>query len=100
MAGERIRIEVERSGGFGGITQKGSLDSAKLGAGESRDLADLLKRVDLGALAKGASGRAGVDRFQYHVTVERAGKRSELVLGETEVPAELKSLLDRLVSRR
>ena len=100
MPGERIRIEVERSGGFGGITQHGSLDSSGLEPRESRKLADLLDRLDLDAIAKGASGRAGVDRFQYHVVVERAGDRSELDLGETEVPAEFRKLLDRLVSAR
>lgn len=96
---DRFRIEVERTGGFAGLRQHGSLDSSELEPNESRELAALLDGLELDAIAAAASGRAGVDRFQYRVVVERGGERIELVLGETEVPDELRPLLDRALSR-
>jgi len=57
-------------------------------------------RADLPALA--AASRMpgkGADRFQYELTVEDAGGRHELAMGEDSVPDELRPLIDRLNRR-
>jgi hypothetical protein len=96
---ERIRIELERSGGFAGIGLHTSVDTGTLPAEAAADITGLLDGVDLGALARlpAAGNPGGRDRFRYTLRVERGGHRHEVVLPERAVPAELKPLLDRLV---
>jgi hypothetical protein len=57
-------------------------------------------RADLPALAAASPmpGK-GADRFQYELTVEDAGGRHELAMGEDSVPDELRPLIDRLNRR-
>lgn len=97
MGKEDFRIELERTGGFAGTATRRSLDSSALEARDARDLAALLDRVDLGAVTVRASGRSGEDYFKYRLTVDRGGERMEVTFGESDVPAELRPLLDRLL---
>ncbi len=98
MAGEPIKIDLERSGGFAGVTLRASVDTAKLPAAEADQLAGLLARVDLDELARRPSGiPTAPDRFQYDLTVTRGGRRQHVTFGERAVTPELRPLLNRLV---
>jgi hypothetical protein len=96
-----IRIELERSGGFAGITLRSTLDTATLPPAQAAEVAALVDRVDLAALARQARQAGpprGADRFQYDLTVERGGRRQHLSLPDGAVPDELRPLLDRMIA--
>lgn len=94
----RLHIEFERSGGFAGVTLRASIDSSKLPPKEAAELEALVKRANLPALAaRSRESRADPDRFQYALTVVCDDHTQQLRLGEREVTAELRPLLNRLL---
>jgi hypothetical protein len=97
---ERIRIELVRSGGFAGISQRASVDTDKLPPEEAASVAKLVRAVDFDALAGLASGSPGAaDRFQYDLDVQQGRGHHHLTLGERSVPPELRALIDHLMKR-
>jgi hypothetical protein len=95
-----IRIELERSGGFAGVSLHASVDTSTLPPDEAREIARLVDQVDFADLARRRPRPArGADRFQYDLTVQQGAARHQLSLPESAVPAELKPLLDRLIVR-
>jgi hypothetical protein len=95
-----IRIELERSGGFAGISLRASIDTGALPPDEAREIARLVDRIDFADLARRPPRPArAADRFQYDLTVQQGTARHRLSIPEGAVPAELKPLLDRLVAR-
>lgn len=100
MADDPIRIDLERSGGFAGVSLKASVDTSQLPPEEARTVTELVDRVDFDALAaRTASPSRAPDRFQYDLAVRRGGERHALSLGESAVPPELRPLLDYLMAR-
>lgn len=81
-------LDVERSGGVGGLKLHGRVGLAELSAAERQALD--------AALATPAAPPSGPDRFVYRL---RAGGR-EATLQETDVPPILEPLLRRLAVRR
>jgi hypothetical protein len=100
VADDPIRIELERSGGFAGLSLKASVDTSQLPPGEAARIAELVDRVDFDALAARASEAThrAPDRFQYDLVVSQGGRRHELSLGESAVTPELRPLLDYLMT--
>jgi hypothetical protein len=86
------RLEFRRSGGFAGNLPPVVLDRG------SEDLRALEPLVDLDALASARSaGRAPPDGFRYQLHVETAaGDVHELTCGDTDLPASLRPLVQRL----
>lgn len=93
-----LRIELTRSGGFGGLTTKlGELDTSELPENDARAIADLVKKADVPKLAAASPIRGtGADRFQYHLAVEDDAGRHELTVSEDQMPEELRPLIDRV----
>ena len=92
-----LRIEFARSGGFAGITLGTSVDAADL-APEERGVADrLVAAVEAAGLPE--STDAGVDRFQYDLTISRGADSQHVRVGESDVTPELKALSDWLLER-
>ena len=83
-AGEEDQLDVERSGGFGGLTLHASVPLAELESGERAAIEQRLGRTP--------SAPSGPDRFVYRFRMH--GR--EAVVQEDMVPAELQPLLDRL----
>jgi len=83
-AGEEDQLDVERSGGFGGLTLRASVPLAELESGERAAIEQRLDRPP--------SAPSGPDRFVYRFRMH--GR--EAVVQEDMVPAELQRLLDRL----
>jgi hypothetical protein len=88
------RVCYRRTGGFAGTTLSAEADLDEL----PDDLRALLQRTDLAAVAGGSAPR-GADRFQHELVVEGQGGEQRAVLGEHEVPGELKPLLDWLAAK-
>lgn len=81
-AGERL--EVERSGGFAGLTVRASVALAELSPGERAALEECFRL--------GPAPPSGPDRFVYRFRL--GGRQAEVQ--EDQVPAGLASLIDRL----
>ena len=90
-------IELVRSGGLAGISMATEVRVGDLPPEKAAAVEGALGQVDLGALAARRAAPAGPDRYQYDVTVVDGGERHTFRLGESEVPAELRPLLDALV---
>lgn len=92
------RIELVRSGGLAGVSMGADVRIGDLPPETAAAVDRALRQVDLGALAaRRAAAPAGADQYQFDVTVTEAGERHSFRLGEAEVPAELRPLLDALV---
>jgi hypothetical protein len=104
MVSERLRVELERSGGFGGITTRRVLDSAQLPPGETRELERLVEDADLDALegerAPAQGDRGMPDSFQYRLSVLRGGRRWDVEISDPDVPASLRALLTHVLAQR
>jgi hypothetical protein len=83
-AGAEDNLDVERSGGFGGMTLRASIPLSAL---ESRERAAIEQRLD-----RPPAPPSGPDRFVYRFRMHG----HEAVVQEDMLPAELKPLLDRL----
>ena len=89
---EPVRIEFERSGGYANIPLRAEVAADALDPQERAALDSLLEREPAGPPA-----RAGApDRFQYDVTVVAGATRHHVQLGERDVDAPLRPLIDRL----
>ena len=80
------QLAIERSGGFGGLTQHVSVPLADLGPRERAAIEELYRGSP--------SPPSGPDRFVYRF---RMGGR-EAAVQEDRMPAELRPLMDRLAT--
>jgi hypothetical protein len=99
-----VKIAVVRSGGFAGITLRSEVDTATLPPEEAREWESLVAAADLRSIAAGTGRRHGgrsargvPDAFQYDLTVEDEGRRTQVTAGESELPPPAKELVQRLV---
>lgn len=95
-----MHIELARSGGMAGLTVAVSVDTAGLPPETADVVVSALDDVDLAELAARPRPRRaarGADRYQYDLTVERDGNRHALRFAETDVPPELRPVIDALV---
>ena len=102
-----MRLQFERSGGFGGIRLTAELDTDQLhviyGATrvqralspeEARYLERLVESSDFSALpARMSSATRGTDRFLYVIMVESAGKRHTMQTTDEAASAVLSALI-------
>jgi hypothetical protein len=90
-----MRISVERSGGFAGISQTHSISTDQMSAEDAKKVVDLVKGAgffDLPAVIR--STEPGADRFQYKVTVESEHGVHTVQVDEGAVPASLQPVLN------
>ncbi len=93
-----MRLVVQRSGGFAGLSRRGELSDQELSSEQRAALARVIESPENNANAKQGEqpevGRAvGADEFMYRLDIEDdSGKRS-ITLPESKMPAELKSIV-------
>jgi len=93
-----MHIDFARSGGLAGLTMAVSVDTARLPPDAAGVVDAALTRADLAGLAAQPRHAArGADRYQYDLTIERDGECHSLSFPETEVPPELRPVIDALV---
>jgi len=92
-----MRISLERTGGFAGITKKTTVDTAELPANEAKTLPQLVEAADLFRLPERiTSPNPQSDRFQYKLTVEDNGKQHTVTVSEAALPGTLRPLIEWL----
>ncbi|MDF5708537.1 MAG: hypothetical protein PUP90_12845 [Nostoc sp. S4] len=92
-----MRISLERTGGFAGISKKTSVDTAQLPASEANTLNRLVEAADLFRLPEQiTSPNPQSDRFQYKLTVEDNDKQHTVTVSEAALPGTLRPLIEWL----
>jgi emfourin len=92
-----IRLELEQSGGFGGLSTRSALDTADLppeAAAEIEKLVDAAERAPVPA----PPPRPVPDAGHYELTIVRDGRTRRLSFDDPTVPSEVRSLLARVAS--
>lgn len=93
-----MRIDFARSGGLAGLTMAVSVDTDRLPPDAAGVVDAALRRADLAGLAaRPRQPAAGADRYQYDLTIERDGECHTLSFRESEVPPELRPVVDALL---
>ena len=102
-SGARLRVRVERSGGFAGIARVWSLDTADLGPDAAARLHRLVDDVQSAGPAQDTPqpGMAGAppdvpDAFGYRVTVARDGQTWGVDIREDQAGEPLRTLIDHV----
>jgi hypothetical protein len=93
VAGEQLKVTLERSGGVVGRSIRRGLDTAAMPPAEADRLRALAARVRGRDDAPAAA--SGPDRFSYRLEVERPGGRDVRTFSEP-VPEELRALVTLL----
>jgi hypothetical protein len=92
-----IRIDLHRTGGFGGIPVRGSIDLAALPREQAAELTDLIERVDFAALERGPADTRRPDEFRYDLSISYPDRRDHLVVGDSSAPPSLRALIARVL---
>jgi hypothetical protein len=93
-----MRVELERSGGFAGLTLRALLDTSELDPDQASAADAALDALDW-ERPPPPPPRGG-DYYQYQLTVTGAtGRQRSTVLYEPQVPTALRPLLRQLVAR-
>jgi hypothetical protein len=97
MGDQLFRIELTRSGGFGGLRLHSTVDVGALPPDQAADLTGLVDQAGLAALERQPSQQASPDEFRYDLTVLRGDRHHHVVVGDRGATPELRALLARLV---
>jgi hypothetical protein len=96
-----IEVTVTRSGGFAGIETQAAVDTAHLRPDQAAELRSLVRRADPAALDRRLAGARedprGRDRFHYDVDIRVGDEAHQFSVGEAEMPAELKAVVDAVM---
>ena len=95
---ERTVADLTRTGGFVGRQVRARVDTDDLSSEEADRFAALVDRVDLDAPPPpAAQAPAGArDMMRYALTIQRGGRTWQAELSESQVPAELRPLIQYL----
>ena len=91
-----MRIQLERSGGFAGISRRADVETTRLPAAERAEIERLAQAVDLDHLPA-PPPRPGADRFQYELSITDQGRRRSASFVDGQVTPAMRALIDRLL---
>ena len=90
-------IQFERTGGFAGMRQSATIDTATLATNQASSLQDLVEAADFFNLPGQISAPTQVaDQFHYRVTIVDAGRRHTVDADEAAASPVLRTLLQQL----
>ncbi|PLZ95304.1 hypothetical protein CI594_14950 [Fischerella thermalis CCMEE 5196] len=90
-----MRISLQRTGGFAGISKKAIIDTANLSPEETQQLYQLLEAANFYSLPPKINAPANQpDRFQYILTVEENNQQHTLIVDEAALSETLKRLIE------
>ena len=92
-----MRISIERTGGFAGMINTKTVDSADLPEHEANQLPQLVEAANFYNLPPDISVPPNQpDRFEYTLTVEQEDRKHTVKVSEAAVPGNLKPLVEWL----
>ena len=96
---DRIRVELDRTGGFAGLTLHKALDTGDLSDEEGRELAGLVDAA-VRATPVPPPPQPVPDSMHYDLRITRNDDVFRLNFDDTTVPPDVRPLLERLVHDR
>ncbi len=95
-----FEIYFERSGGFLGNTISIEIDSRSLSPEEKGKLESMIEESGFMSLQPpDKTVQRSPDRFQYQITIKSNSGTNTLIMGESSVPGELRSLIQYLTKK-
>ncbi len=95
-----MRVSIERSGGFAGITMKTTVDEEDVAPDEALKLRELVGEADFFNLPERIVSRSPQpDRFQYALRLEEKGRQYTVMVSDEVMPEKLKPLVHWLMER-
>jgi emfourin len=91
-----VEVELERSGGFAGLSVRGSVSEEELSPAELEALVELVRRFEA---APPDPRQAAPDRFQYSLVLRQDGSERRITVFENMIEPEDLGLLVRLLER-
>jgi hypothetical protein len=101
MSGDRVCVELTRSGGFLGLSTQMVVDSAEMDAAEAARFRSLVNDAEADARPSAPPGMP--DQFSYDLIIHRGSHRSTFRITEahvTPVQRQLLAEIRRLASQR
>ena len=93
-----MRVTVERSGGFAGITKTASVDRDALAPADAETMDELVRDVDDAAPIADAAPSQERDRFEYSVTLETGDGLRTITASESQASPSLRRLIEWVMS--
>jgi hypothetical protein len=93
-----VKIKIERSGGFGGITSSSELNADKLSPVLDGTVRKLLDNKGAGML-KSTMPKGAADYMNYKITLEEGPRNSVIECNQFDMDDDLKSLIRYVESK-
>ena len=91
-----MKIHLEQSGGFAGITKKHTIDVKNMTSEEQIQIQELVTSIKNKNLEKTIAKDTIPDSFQYKIIVENEGGKYTINTNEFQMNSGLKELIDLL----
>jgi len=99
VADDGLQIELQRTGGFAGLSLGIKVAAAELPPDEARELEVLVASVEKSCVASDSPAPGAPDRFQYELTITRGGESRRFQLAEQDLTPEARELVNLLLER-
>lgn len=93
-----MKIKFRQTGGFAGLTKAIEIDTAQIPSNEAEVLTLMVDRASFFEVSEPPS-QAMPDREQYAISIESEARNRQLYLGASNIPAQLKELVDYLAKQ-
>jgi hypothetical protein len=93
-----MKIKFRQTGGFAGLTKAVEIDTAQLSPNEAEVMTLMVDRASFFEVSAPPS-QAMPDREQYSISIESEGRSHQIDLGASNIPAQLKELVDYLAKK-
>jgi hypothetical protein len=90
-----MRVSMERTGGFAGISKRTTVDTTNIPVNEANQLPQLVEAANFFNLPDNITAPSNQpDRFQYRLTVEDKDKKHTVTVSEAALPGTLRPLIE------
>jgi|SRR6478672_11092695 hypothetical protein len=91
-----MKIEVQRSGGFAGITMTFSVDETSVTVPEASQLEELVEKAAFFDLSSSniPIKKPGADYYSYNITIDMRGKRHNVKVTDLTISKDLRSVIN------
>jgi hypothetical protein len=89
-----VRIRVERSGGFAGITISNEIDGKDLPYGLTRTAKKIMEDKSVPSLSIKSSPRGAADHYSYKISIQDGRNQRVIECNQYNIEDDLKSLVN------
>lgn len=97
---DQVKIQLERTGGFTGMSPAVNIDSELLPPGKNKELLDMIDKSGVWEYSNSKKTEAVIpDQFEYILTIQTKARTKKIILQESSIPDALKPLFIYLKSQ-